>query len=335
MSAFAAGRPILLGLITTAASAGAGAAGVALSSKLSLLGQILVAIGAASVGFTAPMLVLLTARWLAAFPRQRNEAREEIGRLTRPVDAVAAKLAEAVAATVGDTHGAVLAAQLEGVQLSVASGLAIGFGDTAGSDQNRDSVLAHFPVRRAPRRRQACCVPCGRFGQTAAAAVADFVVRAAPAVLQSQAALAALSSAGICASSASRKSAKVKSRESRATGFVPSVARDPRALRRRGDDGPPRRSAETRYDHMRIRRRCRLLCSCLVLAICETGGALLLETCTRCRAGIPARSASTGVALRQLLSLAQSRIDQVEAEIPEVRISEIQTDHLDEPLWIA
>ncbi len=81
---------------------------------------------------------------------------------------------------------------------------------------------------------------------------------------------------------------------------------------------------------------------CAPLAICGTGGALLVETCIRFRAGIAAarlcssaRSASTGVALRQLLSLAQSRVDQVEAEIPEAWISEIQADQLDEPLWVA
>jgi hypothetical protein len=73
-----------------------------------------------------------------------------------------------------------------------------------------------------------------------------------------------------------------------------------RVLWRRGDDGPSRRSAPTRYDRMRIRRRCRLLCSCLVLAICETGGALLVETCTRCRAGIAAHACAAVRGRRQL-----------------------------------
>jgi hypothetical protein len=42
-----------------------------------------------------------------------------------------------------------------------------------------------------------------------------------------------------------------------------------------------------------------------------------------------------GWATAAFLSLAQSRVDQVEAEIPEARISGIQADQLDEPLWVA
>ena len=38
------------------------------------------------MGFMAPVGVLLAIEWVAAFPRQLNEARDEIRRLTRPTD---------------------------------------------------------------------------------------------------------------------------------------------------------------------------------------------------------------------------------------------------------
>ena len=74
--------------------------------------------------------------------------------------------------------------------------------------------------------------------------------------------------------------------------------------------------------------------------ICQTGAllveiALVVGPACGSRLCSSARSASTGVVLRQLLSLAQSGVDQVEAEIPEARIFEIQADQLDEPLWVA
>jgi hypothetical protein len=41
---------------------------------------------AACAGFVAPVCVLFAIEWLTAFPRQRDEARDEVRRLTRPTD---------------------------------------------------------------------------------------------------------------------------------------------------------------------------------------------------------------------------------------------------------
>jgi hypothetical protein len=81
-----ASRPIRFGLLTTCAVAGAGVLGAVLASALPLAAQAAVAIGAAFVGFTAAVGALFAIEWLAAVPRQRNEARDELRQLTQPTD---------------------------------------------------------------------------------------------------------------------------------------------------------------------------------------------------------------------------------------------------------
>jgi hypothetical protein len=81
-----ASRPIRFGLLTTCAVAGAGVLGAVLASALPLAAQVAVAIGAAFVGFVTAVGALFAIEWLAAFPRQRNEARDELRRLTQPTD---------------------------------------------------------------------------------------------------------------------------------------------------------------------------------------------------------------------------------------------------------
>ena len=84
-SAWAA-QPIRFGLLTACAVAGAGALGAVLASPLQLAEQVAVAIGAGGVGFLTAVCALFAIEWLAAFPRQRNEARSELKRLTQPTD---------------------------------------------------------------------------------------------------------------------------------------------------------------------------------------------------------------------------------------------------------
>ena len=81
-----ASRPIRFGLLTTCAVAGAGVLGAVLASALPLAAQVAVAVGAAFVGFVAAVCALFAIEWLAAFPRQRNEARDELRQLTQPTD---------------------------------------------------------------------------------------------------------------------------------------------------------------------------------------------------------------------------------------------------------
>ena len=81
-----ASRPIRFGLLTTCAVAAAGVLGAVLASSLPLVTQVAVAIGAALVGFMAAVGALLAIEWLAAFPRQRNEARDELRQLRQPTD---------------------------------------------------------------------------------------------------------------------------------------------------------------------------------------------------------------------------------------------------------
>ena len=85
-SAWASRAPIRFGLLTTCAVAGAGVLGALLASALPVAAQLGIAIAAACVGFVAPVCVLFTIEWLAAFPRQRKEARDEVRRLTQPAD---------------------------------------------------------------------------------------------------------------------------------------------------------------------------------------------------------------------------------------------------------
>lgn len=77
-SAWASQAPIKFGLLTTCAVAGAGFLGAVLASALPVGGQVAVAVGAACTGFVAPVGVLFAIEWLTAFPRQRNEARNEL-----------------------------------------------------------------------------------------------------------------------------------------------------------------------------------------------------------------------------------------------------------------
>lgn len=42
--------------------------------------------GAACVGFITPVAVLFAIEWVSAFPRQREEARDEVKRFTQPAD---------------------------------------------------------------------------------------------------------------------------------------------------------------------------------------------------------------------------------------------------------
>jgi hypothetical protein len=85
-SAWTSRAPIRFGLLTTCAVAGAGFLGAVLATALPLAAQVAVAIGAACVGFAAPVGVLFAIKWVAAFPHQRNEARDEVRRLTQPTD---------------------------------------------------------------------------------------------------------------------------------------------------------------------------------------------------------------------------------------------------------
>jgi hypothetical protein len=85
-SAWVSRAPIRFGLLTTCTVAGAGVLGAVLANTLPVGAQVVIAIGAACVGFVAPVCLLFTVGWLAAFPRQRNDARDEIKRLTEPAD---------------------------------------------------------------------------------------------------------------------------------------------------------------------------------------------------------------------------------------------------------
>jgi hypothetical protein len=85
-SAWATQAPITFGLLTTCAVAGAGVLGAVLAGALPLAAQVAVATGAACAGFVTPVCVLFAIEWLTAFRRQRNEARDEVRRLTRPTD---------------------------------------------------------------------------------------------------------------------------------------------------------------------------------------------------------------------------------------------------------
>jgi len=99
-SGWASGAPIRFGLLTTCAVAGAGFLGAVLASALPLAAQVAVAVGAACVGFIAPVGVLFAIEWLTASPRQRNEARDELSQLTKPADVaeLSRKFSEWVAA---------------------------------------------------------------------------------------------------------------------------------------------------------------------------------------------------------------------------------------------
>ena len=81
-----ASRPIRFGLLTTCAVAAAGVLGAVLASSLPLAAQVAVAIGAVLVGFVAAVGALFAIEWLAAFPSQRNEARDELRQLRQPTD---------------------------------------------------------------------------------------------------------------------------------------------------------------------------------------------------------------------------------------------------------
>ncbi len=85
-STWVSSAPIRFGLLTTCTVAGAGVLGALLASALPVGAQVVIAIGAACVGFVAPVCVVFAIDWLAAFPRQRNEARDEAKRLTQTAD---------------------------------------------------------------------------------------------------------------------------------------------------------------------------------------------------------------------------------------------------------
>jgi hypothetical protein len=85
-SAWASRAPIRFGLLTTGAVAGAGVIGAVLASPLPVAAQVGVAIGAACVGFVVTVCVLFAIEWVTAFRRQRDEARDEVRRLTQPAD---------------------------------------------------------------------------------------------------------------------------------------------------------------------------------------------------------------------------------------------------------
>ncbi len=58
-------------------------------------------------------------------------------------------------------------------------------------------------------------------------------------------------------------------------------------------------------------------------------------TCSWRRLCRGALAGSTGGGVRQVLGLAYSSIDQVEAEIPEAWVAEVEAHHLAERLWVA
>ena len=77
-SAWATKAPIRFGLLTAASGAGAAVAAVALASDLALASQIAAGVAGGVAGFLLPVGVIFAAAWVAAFPRQRNEARHAI-----------------------------------------------------------------------------------------------------------------------------------------------------------------------------------------------------------------------------------------------------------------
>jgi hypothetical protein len=85
-SAWARRAPIRFGLLTTGAVAGAGVIGAVVASPLAVVAQVGVAIGAACFGFVVTVSVLFAIEWVMALRRQRDEARDELKRLTQPVD---------------------------------------------------------------------------------------------------------------------------------------------------------------------------------------------------------------------------------------------------------
>ena len=85
-SAWVTRAPIRSGLLTTGSGAGATAFGAWLASALPVAAQAAVSVGAACVGFIAPVAVLFATEWVSTFPRQREEARDEVKRFTQPAD---------------------------------------------------------------------------------------------------------------------------------------------------------------------------------------------------------------------------------------------------------
>ncbi|OAI39459.1 hypothetical protein AYO39_02825 [Actinobacteria bacterium SCGC AG-212-D09] len=75
-SNWATNNPIRFGLLTALSIGGVAALAVWLTKDLSLGWQIAAGIAGAAVGFLLPVTVIFVVEWLAAFPRQRNEARQ-------------------------------------------------------------------------------------------------------------------------------------------------------------------------------------------------------------------------------------------------------------------
>ena len=85
-SAWVTRAPIRFGLLTAGSGAGATAFGAWFASALPAAAQVAVSVGAACVGFVVPVAVLFAIEWVCAFPRQREEARDEVKRLTQSAD---------------------------------------------------------------------------------------------------------------------------------------------------------------------------------------------------------------------------------------------------------
>ena len=81
-SSFAAGRPILFGALAAAGVAVVGILAAVWTSGEPVLVQVVCGVVGAVVGFLLIALVIAIICWLRAFPKQRNEARKEVERLT-------------------------------------------------------------------------------------------------------------------------------------------------------------------------------------------------------------------------------------------------------------
>jgi hypothetical protein len=85
-SKWAGAAPIRFGLVTTASVAVVGVLAGLIPSGLSLGARIVAGVVGACVGFLLPVAALFVLARLTATRRQRDEARDEVRRLTRPTD---------------------------------------------------------------------------------------------------------------------------------------------------------------------------------------------------------------------------------------------------------